>query len=117
MKRFLLFLGDIAILYVSLFLTLFIRYGQDFEVEALIDFIGEQEGASITIEESGLEKRPGATAEDIREIFNYSDWRYEVIHIQNLPLPMIGRPDYLRKTATGLRFSPVTESLLDGQVS
>jgi len=30
MKRFFLFLGDVAILYLSLYLTLFIRYGQDF---------------------------------------------------------------------------------------
>jgi len=30
MKRFFLFLGDVAILYFSLYLTLFIRYGQNF---------------------------------------------------------------------------------------
>ena len=30
MKRFLLFIGDVAILYLSLFLTLYIRYGRDF---------------------------------------------------------------------------------------
>ena len=31
MKRFLLFLGDIAVLYLALFLTLLIRYGKDFD--------------------------------------------------------------------------------------
>jgi exopolysaccharide biosynthesis polyprenyl glycosylphosphotransferase len=31
MKRFLLFLGDIAILYLGLFLTLLVKYGQNFE--------------------------------------------------------------------------------------
>ena len=30
MKRFFLFLGDVAILYLSLYLTLFVRYGQNF---------------------------------------------------------------------------------------
>ncbi|MBI2003505.1 MAG: sugar transferase [Parcubacteria group bacterium] len=35
MKRFFLFLGDVAILYLSLYLTLFIRYGQNFNSQIL----------------------------------------------------------------------------------
>ncbi|MBI2670051.1 MAG: sugar transferase [Candidatus Yanofskybacteria bacterium] len=33
MKKFFLFIGDIAILYLSLFLTLYIRYGNNFDVQ------------------------------------------------------------------------------------
>ncbi|MEK7203622.1 MAG: sugar transferase [Patescibacteria group bacterium] len=39
MKRFFLFLGDVLILYASLYLTLFIRYGADFSLQAPVHLL------------------------------------------------------------------------------
>lgn len=39
MKRFFLFLGDVAILYLSLYLTLFLRYGADFNQQISIHLL------------------------------------------------------------------------------